>query len=100
MLTTVRREELQQLLLREHPGWDPQAAARQAEADCRQLDARLDPLVRTYLDTGRQTDLRVGEFSVRQIQSLRPHRSYWTALTLMNDYLQDPENGRIRILYR
>ena len=100
MLQLVTQKELEALLTREHPFWAPQAVQQRAQEYHDTMDARLDALLRSYLDTGEMANFRQGEFSVIQIQRMRPGRSYFTALTLMDAYLKDAVNGRALILRR
>lgn len=100
MLKTVTWEELTSLLTQEHPRWDKDAIQQQAKEYAATMDQRLDPLLRQHLNTGETPNLRFGEFSVIQLQRLRKGTSYFTALTMMDAYMKDPENGRARILRR
>lgn len=100
MLKTVNQSEIAALMTREHSTWDLNAIQKQAEEYAATMDHRLDPLLRQYLDTGATPNFRYGEFSVIQIQRLRKGTSYFTALTMMDAYLKDMENGRALILRR
>ncbi len=93
MLRTVTVEELTGLLREDHPFWAEEALVRQAEEYAETMDPRLEPLLRKYLDTGETANFRHGEFSVIQLQRLRKGASYFTALTMMDAYLKDPEAG-------
>lgn len=100
MLTCVTTQELAALIARDHPFWDLGAIMQQAQEYHETMDRRLETALRAYLDTGEQQTFRHGDFSLFQIQQMRPGRSYFTALTMMNAYLRDPESGRALILRR
>ena len=68
MLSSVNVQELQDLITRDHPGWDASVIAQRAEEYRRTMDSRLDSLLRAYLDTGETRNFRSGEFYVIMIQ--------------------------------
>lgn len=100
MLSSVNVQELQDLITRDHPGWDASVIAQRAEEYRRTMDSRLDSLLRAYLDTGETRNFRSGEFSVIMIQRMRKGRSYFEALIMMDGLLKDPEIGRLKIFRR
>lgn len=100
MLSNTTVEELEKLITRDHPQWVQQAVREKALQYRAEMDARLEPLLRGYLETGVEKNLRVGEFSVIQIQRLRPGRSYFEALILMDAYLKNADDGWVLIMRR
>ena len=100
MLSSVNVQELQDLITRDHPGWDASVIAQRAEEYRRTMDSRLDSLLRAYLDTGETRNFRSGEFSVIMIQRMRKGRSYFEALIMVDGLLKDPEIGRLKIFRR
>lgn len=100
MLRVISRQDLERLLLQDHPTWIADAITRQAEEYRLRLDERLEEPLRQYLQTGTPQEFSYGEFSLLFIQALRHGCSYFQAVTLMDAYLKDPLNGKALILRR
>lgn len=100
MLRAISNQELEHLLILDHPTWTAQAIAQQAEEYRQFLDDRLEEPLRRYLDTGKPQQFQSGEFSLLLIQALRHGCSFLQAVTLMDAYLKDPRNGKALILRR
>ena len=71
MLSSITPGELEMLIARDHPQWARQVVQTEAQKYRASMDTRLEPLLRSYLDTGAAQDFRAGEFSAVQLQRLR-----------------------------
>ena len=100
MLSNITTSELEMLITRDHTQWVHSAVRNEAEQYRANMDERLEPLLRNYLDTGTEQNFRSGEFSVIQIQRLKRGRSYFEALTLMDAYLKNADTGWAQIMRR
>lgn len=100
MLKGISNEKYMAALARENPSWAVEGIHRQAEIDLASFDERLFPAVKAYVEDGRATDYRFGEFSLFLIQGLRRNCGYLQAVSLMDSYMKDMETGKSQILRR
>lgn len=100
MISTITCQELEALLARENPSWNPQSIRERAEEYLLTLDERLAPFLTAFVKKGEKIDYQYGEFSIYLIQALRHNCSFFEAILLMDAYLKDSLNGKALILRR
>lgn len=100
MLQYVTPDMLRPLLKREHPEWNDDTLNRQAIFYIADIHEFLDPPLFCYLQTGEKKDFQFVKYSILQIMTMQPGKSYFGALLLMNEYIKDRALGESLILRR
>lgn len=95
----VNVQELVSVIRRKAPGLDEKYAAHYAEGLLKNLDARLIPNLREWMDGRTVTDIWIGKYCVNAIMSIRGDSDFLSALEAMNAYLRDEEAG-IALIWR
>lgn len=100
MLVDITIDEMERLIAQEYPHRDKRAVRKLAEEYVSSFDARLNEPLRKYLRGMPAENFRYKEFSLYQIRHLKKGRSFLTAVVMMNDYIKDPDSGKLLILRR
>lgn len=98
-MVDVNFRELVSVIRKRYPALDEKYAVHYAEALLKDLDARLIPNLREWMDGRTVTDIWIGKYCVNAIMSIRGDNDFLSALEAMNTYLQDEEAG-IALIWR
>lgn len=100
MLVSITIDEMERLIAQDYPHRDKRAVRALAEEYVAGFDPRLDEPLRKYLDGMPAESFRYKDFSLFQIRHLKQGRSFLTAVMMMNEYIKDPDSGKLLILRR
>jgi len=100
MLRFIKPEMLRPLLKQEHPEWNDTVLDRQATESIMDIHELLEPALYRFITTGEKQDFAFGKFSILQVQTMQPGKSYFAALLLLNEYIKDRQLGESLILRR
>ena len=100
MIRSVSPEEIETLILKDHPHWNRAAVRRKAQVYKDSIDDRLDEPLRILIQENRMADIQYGEFSLYHIRALRHNCSYFQAILLMDAYMKNQQDGKALIFRR
>lgn len=95
----VNIQELISVIRKRIPAMDEKYVVHYAEALLKNLDARLIPNLREWVDGKPITDIWIGKYCVNAILSIRGDTDFLSALEAMDTYLRDEEAG-IALIWR
>lgn len=95
----INVQDLVPVIRLRHPELDEKYVDQYARELLKNLDARLLPNLREWMDGKPVTDIWIGKYCVNAIMSIRGDRNFLSALCAMNTYLQNEAAG-IALIWR
>lgn len=95
----VNLQDLVSVIRRRNPELDEKYVDQYAGDLLKNLDDRLLPNLREWMEGKPVTDIWIGKYCVNAIMSIRGDSDFLGALEAMNTYLQDEEAG-IGLIWR
>lgn len=98
MLQLVSSDDLLRLMREDHPQWTESNSKRIAEEMAALLDPMFDIPLKTWIVSRDMTNVRHGEFDLVTIRNIHPECTYLDMIRLLDAYIKNPVEGKIRIL--
>ena len=98
MLRKATEAGLYKIIREAHPHWNDEASRIIVKNNVEQFDESLDDLISTYAETGMITFFQHGEFSIFDIIMIRDNCSFYDAVELIDAYIKDEVDGKLRII--
>jgi len=95
----INVRDLVSVIRKRNPELDEKYVDHYAKELLKNLDDRLVPNLREWMDGKPVTDIWIGKYSVNAVMSIRGDTDFLSALEAMNTYLQDEEAG-IALIWR